>query len=69
MARISFFVDFSLEEGQIKGKMTHRLTNKQVDFAGLDQAAITQFMKKYLSRLEKGVAETCGQRADRTHPR
>jgi hypothetical protein len=58
MARISFLVDFSLEEGQIKGKITHRLTNKQVDFDGLDQAAITQFMKKYLSRLEKGAAET-----------
>ena len=58
MARISFLVDFSLEEGQIKGTVTHRLTNQQVDFDGLDQAAITQFMKKYLSRLEKGAAET-----------
>ena len=58
MARISFLVDFSLEEGQIKGKITHRLTNKQEEFDGLDQTAITQFMKKYLSRLEKGVAET-----------
>ena len=61
MARISFLVDFSLEEGQIKGKITHRLTNKQVDFDGLNQDAITQFMKKYLSRLEKGVAETASR--------
>ena len=63
MARISFLVDFSLENGQIKGKITHRLTNKQMEFDGLDQAAITQFMKKYLSRLERAPAET----ADREH--
>jgi hypothetical protein len=54
-ARMSFLIDFSLAEGQIQGKITHRLTNKQIEFAGLDQSAITQFMKRYLSRLEKSV--------------
>jgi hypothetical protein len=54
-ARISFLIDFSLTEGQIQGKITHRLTNKQMEFAGVDQTAITQFMKRYLSRLEKSV--------------
>jgi hypothetical protein len=57
-ARISFLIDFSLAEGQIQGKITHRLTHKQMEFGGLDQMAITQFMKKYLSRLEKGVVKT-----------
>jgi hypothetical protein len=57
-ARISFLIDFSLAEGQIQGKITHRLTNKQMDFAGLDQTTITQFMKRYLSRLEKSVEKT-----------
>ncbi len=57
-ARISFLIDFSLAEGQIQGKITHRLTHKQTEFAGLDQTAITQFIKKYLSRLEKGVVKT-----------
>lgn len=56
--RISFQIDFSLAEGQIKGKITHRLTHKQMEFDGLDQAAISQFMKKYLSGLDKGVART-----------
>ena len=54
MARISFLVDFSLEEGRIKGKITHRLTNKQEEFDGLDQTAITGFLKKP-ARLEKAV--------------
>jgi hypothetical protein len=57
-ARISFLIDFSLAEGQIQGKITHRLTNKQMEFVGLDQATIAQFMKKYLSRLEKVVPKT-----------
>lgn len=57
-ARISFQIDFTLAEGQIEGKITHRLTHKQMDFIGLDQNAISQFMKKYLSRLDKGVART-----------
>lgn len=54
-ARISFLIDFSLAEGEIRGKITHRLTDKQVKFAGIDQATITQFMNKYISRLEKNV--------------
>jgi hypothetical protein len=54
-ARISFLVDFSLAEGEVRGKIIHRLTDKQAEFVGLDQATITQFMKKYLSRLEKNV--------------
>ena len=54
-ARISFLIDFSLAEGEILGKITHRLTSKQQDFIGLDQTTITQFMKKYLSRLEKSI--------------
>jgi len=63
-ARISFLIDFSLAEGQIEGKITHRLTNKYMEFVGLDQTTITQFMKKYLSRLDKGVVKTaeCEQR-------
>jgi hypothetical protein len=62
-ARISFLIDFSLAEGQIQGKITHRLTNKHTEFTGLDQTAITQFMKKYLSRLEKGVVKMSGREA------
>jgi hypothetical protein len=54
---ISFLIVFSLKDGQIKGNITHRLTNKQMEFDGLDQTAITQFMKKYLSRLEKSIEE------------
>jgi hypothetical protein len=54
-ARISFLIDFSLTEGEIRGKITHRLTDKQEEFMGLDQTVITQFMKKYLSRLEKSI--------------
>jgi len=53
---ISFLIDFSLTEGQIEGTITHCRTNKQMEFAGLDQTAISQFMKRYLSRLEKSVA-------------
>jgi hypothetical protein len=52
---IAFHVNFLLKEGQIKGKITHRLTKKHVEFDGLDQNSITQFMKGYLSRLEKSV--------------
>ncbi|MBI5580257.1 MAG: hypothetical protein HY895_13985 [Deltaproteobacteria bacterium] len=54
-ARISFLIDFSLAEGQIEGRIIHRLTNKHMKFVGLDQTAISQFMKKYLSRLDKSV--------------
>lgn len=54
-ARISFAIDFSLAEGALRGKITHRLTNKQVEFSGLDQETINQFMRQYLSRLEKSV--------------
>lgn len=57
-ARISFLIDFSLTGGQIEGKIIHRLTNKQLEFIGLDQNTIIQFMKKYLSRLDKGVVNT-----------
>jgi hypothetical protein len=53
---ISFLIAFSLKEGQIEGTITHRLTNKQTRFSGLDQTAMMQFMKRYLSRLEKSVA-------------
>ena len=54
---ISFLIDFSLTEGQIEGTITHCRTDKQMEFAGLDQTAISQFMKRYLSRLEKSVAK------------
>jgi hypothetical protein len=54
-ARISFSVDFYLVEGQMEGEIVHRLTGKPMKFIGLDQAAIIQFMHKYLSRLEKGI--------------
>jgi hypothetical protein len=57
-ARISFLIDFSLAEGQIEGRITHRLTNTQMKFVGLDQTTISQFMKKYLSRLDKSVVRT-----------
>ena len=56
-AGISFLINFSLTEGQIEGTITHCRTNKQMEFAGLDQASISQFMKRYLSRLEKSVAK------------
>ena len=56
-ARISFTIDFSLAEGAVLGKITHRLTNKHAEFSGLDQTTITQFMKQYLSRLEKSVIQ------------
>jgi hypothetical protein len=52
---ISFLIVFSLKDGQIEGTITHRLTDKLTKFSGLDQTAITQFMKKYLSGLEKSV--------------
>jgi hypothetical protein len=52
---IPFLVNFSLKGGQIKGTITHCLTKKQLEFSGLDQTAITQFMKGYLFRLEKSV--------------
>lgn len=55
-ARITFAIEFSLSEGKIEGKITHRLTGKSMEFAGLDQTAITQFMKKYLSGLDRGPA-------------
>ena len=60
-ARISFLIDFSLAEGQIEGRITHRLTNKHMKFVGLDQTTISQFMKKYLSRLDKSVVRTTGR--------
>jgi hypothetical protein len=52
---ISFFVDFSLTDGQIEGTITHCRTEKQMKFSGLDQNAIIQFMKGYLFRLEKSI--------------
>ena len=52
---ISFLIVFSLKEGKIEGTITHCLTDKQTKFSGLDQTAMTQFMKRYLSRLEKSV--------------
>jgi hypothetical protein len=55
-ARITFAIEFSLSEGKIEGKITHRLTGKSMEFAGLDQTTITQFMKKYLSGLDRGPA-------------
>jgi len=54
-ARISFLIDYTLVEGDLRGKITHRLTDKHEEFSGLDQTTITQFMKRYLSRLEKSV--------------
>ena len=53
-ARITFVTEFSLSEGRIEGRITHRLTGKSMEFAGLDQTTITQFMKKYLSGLDRG---------------
>lgn len=52
---IPFLVNFSLKEGQIKGKITHCLTNKPLEFSGLDQNEIIKFMKGYLFRLEKSA--------------
>jgi hypothetical protein len=52
---IPFLVNFSLKEGEIEGTITHCRTNTQMKFVGLDQAAIGQFMKRYLSRLEKSI--------------
>lgn len=54
-ARITFVTEFSLSDGKIEGKITHRLTGKFMEFVGLDQTAITQFMKKYLSGLDRGL--------------
>jgi hypothetical protein len=52
---ISFEIVFVLKDKQIEGTITHTLTGKKIPFSGLDQIAITQFMKGYLSRLEKSV--------------
>lgn len=50
-----FHIVFSLRAKQIEGTITHCQTNKHKPFSGLDQTAITQFMKGYLFRLEKSV--------------
>jgi len=52
---IPFLVNFSLSEGEIEGTITHLRTNTKTKFVGFDQVAIGQFMKRYLSRLEKSV--------------
>jgi hypothetical protein len=58
---IQFLVDFRLAEMDWRGIITHRKTQTKEEFLGVDQMKITQFMKKYLSRVDTGSKEPPGE--------
>jgi hypothetical protein len=53
--RISFLIDYSLVARELRGKITHKLTDKQEEFSGRGETNIIQFLNRYLSKLEKSV--------------
>ena len=52
---LEFLIEFIYAGDEWRGNIKHRMTNKQDQFLGLDLEKITQFMKPYLSRMEKSV--------------
>jgi hypothetical protein len=52
---MSFLIEYKLVAGELKGIITHQQINIQEEFSGFDQATIIQFMKRYLSKVEKSV--------------
>ena len=54
--RMSFSIDFWLAEGEVRGKIIHRPSGKHQEFSARDQARITEFLNRYLSRLERSIA-------------
>lgn len=55
--RLRFYIDFWLDEGEVKGQIIHGPSGKPLKLSARDWATkITGFLKKYLSSLEKSVA-------------
>ena len=52
---MSFLIEYKLVAGELQGTITHKQINIQEEFSGFDQATIIQFMKRYLSKVEKSV--------------
>jgi hypothetical protein len=52
---MSFLIDYKLVAGELKGTITHQQTNIKEEFSGHGEATIIQFMKRYLSKVEKNV--------------
>jgi hypothetical protein len=67
---ISFLIDYSLVAGELRGKIARRLTHKHEkypgkpeEFSGNGETTIIQFMKRYLSRLEKNAGKVPDEEA------
>lgn len=57
IGRMSFDIDFWLAEGELQGEIIHRPSGKPLKLSARDWTTkIAEFMKKYLSSLEKSIA-------------
>jgi hypothetical protein len=55
--RMRFYIDFRLVEGEVQGQIIHRPSGTSLKLSARDWATkITEFVKKYLSSVEKSIA-------------